>query len=145
MKNQFLLITLSILVISSCASTATETQNKTETQSEVSSPEANIAKDISIEEYKGMISDNSIILDVRTPEEFAQGHLEGAVNINFFDENFIDQVSALNKSKALLIHCAAGGRSAKAMNSLKGKGFTKLYNMLGGYNAWISAGYPVVK
>lgn len=147
MKNRFLAVTISFIVISSCASKTTETQSKIEKKNltEVKQPKENIAKDISVEEYKNMISDKSIILDVRTPEEFVKGHLDGAININYFDENFIEQVSSLDKSKALLIHCAAGGRSAKAMNSLKDKGFSKLYNMLGGYNAWVGAGHSVVK
>ena len=144
MKNNLLVIA-TFFLMSACASKTAEVQSNVNKQTETQKTEVSIAKDVSIEEYKMLISDETIILDVRTPEEFAQGHLEGAVNINFFDENFIQKVSELNKSKALLIHCAAGGRSAKAMNALKGKGFSKMYNMLGGYSAWLSAGYPVVK
>jgi|TARA_B110000908_G_scaffold27459_1_gene32172 rhodanese-related sulfurtransferase len=103
------------------------------------------AKDINVSEFKELINFGSIILDVRRPVEFNAGHLENAININYFDNDFITQVSKLDKSKTLLIHCASGGRSSAAMNKLKGNDFSIMYNMLGGFSAWEKSGFKVVK
>lgn len=104
-----------------------------------------IYKDISVLEFQKLISENSIILDVRTADEYNAGHLADAVNIDFFSTNFMDDVLELNKSKTLLIHCASGGRSSKAMSKLTGKGFNTMYNMLGGFGAWKNNNLPSVK
>ncbi|MFT4695043.1 MAG: phage shock protein E [Urechidicola sp.] len=103
------------------------------------------AKDINVSEFKELINFGSIILDVRRPVEFNAGHLENAININYFDNDFITQVSKLDKSKTLLIHCASGGRSSAAMNKLKGNDFSIMYNMLGGFSVWEKSGFKVVK
>lgn len=103
------------------------------------------AKSINVSQFKQLINSEVIILDVRRPIEFGAGHLENAININYFDKDFIDQASKLDKSKALLIHCASRGRSSGAMNKLKGNGFSTIYNMLGGFSAWQKAGFKVIK
>ncbi len=86
-----------------------------------------------------------VILDVRTPEEFKEGHLKGAVNIDIRGKNFQEQVAKLDKSKTYLVNCAAGGRSATACTSMGGMGFTNAFNLEGGFRAWSAAGQPVVK
>ena len=106
---------------------------------------AETSQDINVSQFKELINSEAIILDVRRPVEFSAGHLENAININYFDNDFIDQVSKLDKSKTLLIHCASGGRSSGAMNKLKGNGFSTMYNMLGGFSAWQKAGFKVIK
>lgn len=80
-----------------------------------------------------------ILLDVRTPKEFAEGHIDGAINIDYFDPNFKAEVEKLDKSKPVYIYCRSGGRSSKAMLIMKDSGFTSLYNLLGGFIAWDSA------
>jgi len=107
--------------------------------------QASIAKDISPEEFQKLIGDDAIILDVRTKDEYSGGHLEGSVNIDFFSKTFIEEVLKLDRSKSLLIHCASGGRSSKAMSKLSGSGFKSMYNMLGGYGAWSKSNLPFVK
>lgn len=124
----------------SCESTSVAENNKNSVNQEVK-----IAKDISVKEYKELINSDAIILDVRRPIEFNAGHLKNAININYFDDDFIDQVMKLDNTKTLLIHCASGGRSAGAMAKLKNRGFSKMYNMLGGFTAWERAGYEVIK
>jgi rhodanese-related sulfurtransferase len=79
---------------------------------------------------------NGQLIDVRTPEEFAAGHLEGAVNINFFDDNFEDQIKQLDRSKTVFVYCKSGGRSGKASNMMQALEFEKIYDMAGGYTAW---------
>lgn len=77
-----------------------------------------------------------IILDVRTPEEFAAGHLESAVNVNYYDKDFTQRISALNKEKKVIVYCAVGGRSGQALKKMEELGFQYVLNMKGGYNAW---------
>ncbi len=81
-------------------------------------------------------SDQGQLLDVRTPKEFEAGTIEGAVNIDFLDSEFAEQIEVLDKDKPLYIFCKSGGRSAKAMRVLKDKGFDKVYELKGGYTAW---------
>lgn len=85
------------------------------------------------------------VLDVRTPEEFADGHLKDAVNVNFNGGDFEAQLAKLDPSKPYLVHCAAGGRSGKSMALFKKLKFTKVYHLADGYNGWVDAGKPVVK
>jgi rhodanese-related sulfurtransferase len=85
------------------------------------------------------------ILDVRTPAECKNtGILVGATQINFNNPDFVEQVAArYKKDEPILIYCAAGGRSGKACAKLEKLGFTMLYNLDGGTNAWLEAGKPV--
>ncbi|MFZ4799263.1 MAG: thioredoxin domain-containing protein [Bacteroidia bacterium] len=83
------------------------------------------------------------IIDVRTPEEFSQGFIKNAVNIDWNAGNFENQVSKLNKSKPVFVYCLAGGRSAGAAIKLKELGFNTIYDLKGGMNAWRNASKPV--
>jgi hypothetical protein len=85
------------------------------------------------------------VLDLRTPEEYADGHLKDAVNVNFNGGNFEAQIAKLDPAKPYLVHCAAGGRSGKSMELFKNLKFTKIYHLVDGYNGWADAGKPVVK
>lgn len=85
-----------------------------------------------------------VVLDVRTPEEFAAGHLKGAKNIDVLDDSFAKNVAAL-EGKPLLVHCASGGRSAQALPLLDPTKFSQVFHLNGGYKAWTDAGKPTVK
>lgn len=85
------------------------------------------------------------ILDVRTPDEFRDGHLKGATNIDFNADAFETKLAALDRSKPVLVHCAAGGRSTRSLKTLKKLGFQTILHLDGGYNAWKEAGLPVEK
>lgn len=96
---------------------------------------------ITAEEVAEMLSTRTadsdiVILDVRTPEEFAQGHIPGAVNINFLDSAFKDQIQTLSREKHYILVCRSGNRSGKAMAIMQQYGFTWLRNMTGGMLAW---------
>jgi phage shock protein E len=86
-----------------------------------------------------------VILDIRTPSEFADGHIDKAVNVDFYDKAFGEKIGKLDKSKTYLVHCAAGGRSTKSLDQFKAKGFTNVVHLDGGFNAWKEAGQPVKK
>jgi phage shock protein E len=111
------------------------------------SPSINIAfQNLSVEEFAKMAEDKrNVILDVRTPEEFQAGHLPGAVNLDVKAPDFREKAAALDKSKAYLVHCASGARSVRACEALSHLDFPKLYNLPGGFKAWVKAGKPVEK
>jgi len=95
--------------------------------------------DVQVSEFETLVKAGAgTVLDVRTPKEFAEGHLNGAVNINYFDKDFKAQVAKLDKSKPVYVYCHSGGRSAKAMTIMQGEGFKTVYNLTGGYSAWKS-------
>lgn len=77
-----------------------------------------------------------ILLDVRTPEEFNKGHIDKAVNINWFDSNFAEQVESIDKDETIYVYCKMGGRSAKAAHLLDSLGFKKVIDLTGGYDAY---------
>jgi len=83
------------------------------------------------------------VLDVRTPEEFQSGHIEGAENINFYDEDFAKQLKKLNKDKAVFVYCRSGKRSGKTVEILNGLGFKTIYDLKGGITAWNEAELPI--
>ncbi|MES2240068.1 MAG: rhodanese-like domain-containing protein [Bacteroidota bacterium] len=76
------------------------------------------------------------ILDVRTPSEYAEGHIENAANIDWQGENFVKDAEKLDKNKAVYVYCRSGKRSLKASEKLSELGFKKIYNLDGGYLKW---------
>ncbi len=76
-----------------------------------------------------------VLVDVRTPEEFKQGHLDNAQNINLFDVDFENKFSVINKDETIYVYCKVGGRSAKAQEKLLSLGYTNVINLEGGYDA----------
>lgn len=85
---------------------------------------------------------NFVILDVRTPTEYSSYHLMGSINRSTGLTDFTAQLDALPKQKMFLLHCQSGGRSAGAFAKMKDLGFAEVYEMIGGLNAWNSAGLP---
>ena len=84
------------------------------------------------------------VVDVRTPAEYASGHLADAIMININQDDFKTQAAKLDKGKPVFVYCAGGVRSGKAAKVLESLGF-KVYDLDGGIRAWSSAGKPVVK
>ena len=103
-------------------------------------------KNLSVEEFARMADDKkNVILDVRTPEEFAAGHIPGAVNLDVSAPDFQEKAALLDRNKIYLVHCASGVRSARACEKLNQLDFPNLYNLPGGFRAWAKAGKPVEK
>lgn len=103
-------------------------------------------KNVSAEEFdKLRQNQKNVVLDVRTPEEYAAGHIPGSTNIDFNADDFQQKIGKLDKDKTYLVHCASGGRSARACNQLGKLDFKNLYNLEGGMGAWEKAGKPVDK
>lgn len=101
---------------------------------------------ITVEEAANLIESRPhlIIVDVRTPAEFKEEHLDGAINlcIRCDPDSF---VNTLDPNEEILLYCQSGVRSADGLQTLNANGYTKVYNMLGGIIAWKEKGYAVVK
>jgi len=80
------------------------------------------------------------LIDVRTPEEYAQGHLKNAVNVDINSDDFESRIQKLDKTKPVLVYCLSGGRSGRAASKMEDMGFSTVYNMQGGIMQWRSAG-----
>jgi phage shock protein E len=85
------------------------------------------------------------VIDVRTPEEFAEGHLKGAQNVDIASPDFAKNLAKLDPSKTYLVHCAAGGRSTRSLSVLEKLGFKSIIHLDGGLNGWKKAGLPLEK
>jgi len=104
---------------------------------ETSELEPQTVRDLENEEFNSLLAEtNGFLLDVRTPEEFEAGYIEGATNINFYDEDFSEQLDSLDVMTPIFVYCKAGGRSAQAKDILVEKDFIEVYNLSGGYSNW---------
>ncbi len=139
----------------SCGNTTTQASEKetttvqTQPQSQENQTEAKIIN-VNADEFEKLIAEkkDAILLDVRTPQEYAEGHIENAQLKNVFD-NFDAVAEELAKKygtdKPVLVYCRSGRRSMTAAQTLKEKGFKTIYNLQGGIIEWTSAGKKVVK
>ena len=85
-----------------------------------------------------------VILDVRTRDEFKEGHIENAINIDYYSKSLKKNLNKLDKNKTYLVYCRSGSRSAKTVAIMEELGFKEVYN-IGGMMDWTAAGYPSVK
>jgi rhodanese-related sulfurtransferase len=103
------------------------------------------AVDLNVSEFSSKVTEAGIItLDVRTPGEFNEGHIEGAQLIDFQSGNFENEIATLDKSKTYAVYCRSGSRSGQAVKIMSDAGFTNLYNLNGGVIDWANAGLPLV-
>ena len=126
MKKTLFLLLLAITALTSCQS---QNQGGTAEDEAV----------LPVEAYQEKLAANEEVqlLDVRTPKEYEAGHIGGAVNINYFDEDFLSQVEQrFDKGKPVMLYCRSGNRSAKATAAMKEAGFEKIYDLQGGFNQW---------
>ena len=120
MKNIFLIAILCCGILFNC------TKLKTNTSVLISAEQ--MLELVKLEEVQ--------LIDVRTPAEFAEGHIENAKNIDFYSANFDLQIDALDKSIPVILYCKSGRRSAKCVSKLNSKGFKVIYDLQGGINHW---------
>ena len=85
------------------------------------------------------------ILDVRTPKEFAAGHIKGAENMDYYSLSFQMELEKLSKRATYVIHCRSGKRSGMTLRIMEAMGFDRVYDIEGGIMAWKAAGLPVEK
>lgn len=130
-RSLFLLIlALSVLVAACSSDTTTQTI-------ELVSP-ADAAQVIT-DDPAGLV-----VLDIRTLEEFNDAHLADAVMVDFYAEDFADQLDTLDKDVPYVLYCRSGNRSSDAVNTMEDLGFVEVYEIDGGIVNWYDQGYPVV-
>jgi phage shock protein E len=86
-----------------------------------------------------------IILDVRTSDEFNQGHIKGAINIDIKQPDAFSKIDKLDKNARYIVHCRTNHRSSIAVNYMEEKGFKNIYQMMDGFNGWMLNNLPVSK
>jgi rhodanese-related sulfurtransferase len=128
-----------------CNSTAGVTQTTT-----TPTKMTNGIYDVSVAEAYNIIQANKDnanfhIIDIRTADEYASGHLANADQLDYYSSNFKTDLDKLDRTETYLIYCRTGHRSGLARDIMKEMGFLSLYNMTDGITAWQEAGYGVVK
>lgn len=131
MKKRVLLavavLAASTLVLSACSSKAGAVTNMN-------------VKDFSAKTQEAGV----VTLDVRTPGEFSQGHIQGAINIDVEASTFDSEIAKLDKTKTYAVYCHSGNRSGIATAAMAKVGFTHIFNLSNGLSDWLSQGMPVV-
>jgi rhodanese-related sulfurtransferase len=122
------------LLLSACASSATIDRQI----NDVSPAEAALI----IEQNSR--TDDFVILDIRTPEEYAAGKIEGSVNVDFYAADFRLQLDALAKEARYLVYCKSGNRSGRSLAIFEDLGFARVDHLTTGIAGWYDEGYPVV-
>ncbi len=101
---------------------------------------------VDAKEAAALVSNGKVtVLDVRTVEEFGEGHIKGAKNIDIMGGSFEQGLAALDKSKPYLVHCQSGGRSTRSLATFKKLGFENIIHLDGGMKGWLAAAQPVEK
>ena len=90
-------------------------------------------------------SKNELIVDIRTPREFAEGHIEGAININVFDNTFLVKIAEFDNTKPIFLYCRSGNRTSSASKKVADLGFQKVYDLQGGIINWAQNNQKIVK
>lgn len=113
-------------------------------------PAERIIRDLTVEEAAELLRNNTdnpdfVLLDVRTPEEFADERLDKAVNLDYYARNFREELSRLDRDKLYLVYCRTGRRSGLALRMMDEQGFKEAYNMIGGIVQWKAEGLPVFR
>ena len=100
---------------------------------------------LKVNEFAQKIADPAVvILDVRTPAEFASGHIAGAVNVDFESGSFDQDIQKLENSKTYAVYCRSGNRSGQATSIMAKNGFSSVFNLNGGVIDWTASGQVLV-
>ncbi|MDP3523054.1 MAG: rhodanese-like domain-containing protein [Hoeflea sp.] len=103
-------------------------------------------RDVSPQDAFEALQDNSaiLVLDIRTPREFASGHLEGAINIDYYAKDFAARIRALDPERSYVMYCQAGGRSHALMRAFSQSPFRDVMHIPAGFSGWRRQGLPFV-
>lgn len=136
---KIILTTIASVLLLSCAPQEQSKQNTSEQKASEQSSYTNLEPE---EMAEKMRDKKGIVLDVRTPEETAEGVIEGATAIDYYRPDFSEKLESLSKDQPIFVYCAAGGRSSEAAKILVDKGYKEVYNLSGGMGAWKKSGMP---
>ncbi len=101
---------------------------------------------ITVKEMQSLLEREKVqLIDVRTSAEFAEGYIDGAINIDFRASNFKDLILKVDKTKPVAVYCGRGTRSGKCSTFMKKAGFTKIYDLDGGITEWKFKGGKVIQ
>jgi|SRR5437867_10387514 len=140
MKPSLRIIAILTALVGFCLSDGARTADLKDQKKPVAEKKE-LFKNLSVAEFEKLRADKkNVVLDVRTRKEFEAGHIPGAINIDVNTPDFQEKISKLDKHKTYLVHCAAGGRSARACDKMSHLDFPRLYNLAGGFRAWETAG-----
>ena len=135
MKKIFSIVLLlsSVAFLGACQNTESNAQSNS------------VKETISVDQFEKKLAEtpNAQLVDVRTAEEYADGHLKNSVNMNVNREDYKEQFGTLDKTKPVFVYCLSGGRSGNAAKIMQKMGFTEIYNMDGGIMKWSNAGKPI--
>lgn len=136
------LVFLSFLIFAiSCSNTSNSQETTVQTNENGSSVTSGKYGPV-LFKSKMAASDDYNLVDVRTPEELVEnGRIVGAVNINYYDGDFAEKMDDLDKSIPTFIYCRSGGRSGEATADILKLGFVEVYDLEGGYNAWLTTDF----
>jgi rhodanese-related sulfurtransferase len=104
-------------------------------------------KGLSAEQAQAALTKNQgvKILDIRTPAEYMNGHIQGAKNVDYYSREFKEKLNKLDKSSTYLVYCRSGNRSDKAMALFRELGFTNILHLKNGVKSWVAEGLPLVQ
>lgn len=106
--------------------------------------QASIAQDVDARQFRKLAKKKNVVLiDVRTPEEYEEGHIKGARNIDYRDSDFRSNIDLLAKDTPVLVYCRSDRRSGQAMELMRELGFKTIYNLDGGILAWTAEEFPI--
>lgn len=96
-----------------------------------------VIKVVSANEFKKAINASNVqLVDVRTPDEFNGGHINGAININIYDKDFEEKILKFDQTKPIYVYCRSGARSQSASQKMKDLGFKEIFDLKGGFMAY---------
>jgi rhodanese-related sulfurtransferase len=133
------------LVVGGCGGSASATAAEPETQAEAGAGAPAVTL-LAPDEAQELIADEDVrVLDVRTPEEFAEGHVQGATLIDFYEPDFAERIAALDRDATYVVYCRSGNRSGQATVLMAELGFTAVHDVDGGVLAWEASGLPLAR
>lgn len=134
------------LGVGGCGGSATATPAEAGTQA---GTEAGAAASVTLlapaDAQELIAGDDVRVLDVRTPEEFAEGHVEGATLIDFYEPDFAERIAALDRGTTYVVYCRSGNRSGQATALMAEQGFVAVNDVGGGVLAWEADGLPLAR
>ena len=116
----------------------------------MASAEMAVAQTISPRHFKALLDRHQgdpdvVLLDVRTPKEFEDGHIQGALLLDYHSSDYVERLKALDREKTYLIYCRSGNRSGKSLAIFSKMGFRRAYHMDTGLIGWSREKYPLVR
>lgn len=143
MRVYLFVTTFSALALAACSQSVPAADTGA-TVPQNSAPAARFAA-LDVERYADLLGQTAgaLILDVRTPGEYASGHIPGAINMDYYAPDFAEQIESLDKTRDVFLYCASGNRSGRAMKLLQKAGFRNALDLKGGFGAWARAGGAV--